>query len=151
MYITSRSVLLRMRKETDKSCREKQNTCFICVIKTNLISYWSSVCFVSQPLHVSGIFVAHRQEVYCICTQQLWPGWDGTSTRTVDSQIKSTTRTNFFIYTVYLLMMGYKYARNMYRLTDEINWGQIVHQVGVYHTDESRRTINKTFNLFYVQ
>ena len=31
----------------------------------------SSVYFVSQPLHVSGIFVAHHQEVYCICTVQL--------------------------------------------------------------------------------
>jgi len=28
--------------------------------------YLSSVCFVSQPLHVSGIFVAHHQEVYSI-------------------------------------------------------------------------------------
>jgi len=26
--------------------------------------------FVSQPLHVSGIFVAHHQEVYCIYTIQ---------------------------------------------------------------------------------
>jgi len=24
---------------------------------------------------------------------------------------------------VHLLMMGYKYVRNMYRLIDEINWG----------------------------
>jgi len=32
--------------------------------------------------------------------------------RPMDSQQKSTTRTNC-IYTVYLLMMGYKYARNM--------------------------------------
>jgi hypothetical protein len=29
-------------------------------------------------------------------------------------------------------MMDYKYARNMYRLTDEINCGLIVHQVGYY-------------------
>jgi len=28
------------------------------------------------------------------------------------SQLKSTTRTNCCIYAVYLLMMGYKYARN---------------------------------------
>jgi len=33
--------------------------------------------------------------------------------RATDSQLKSTTRTNCCIYTVYLLMMGYKYARNM--------------------------------------
>jgi len=40
----------------------------ICVIKTNLMHYISSVYFFSQPLHVSGIFVAHHQEVYCIYT-----------------------------------------------------------------------------------
>ena len=44
----------------------------------------SSVYFVNQPLHVSGIFVAYHQEVYCIyttigtcCAFQLsvcWPG-----------------------------------------------------------------------------
>jgi len=46
--------------------------------------YLSSVYFVNQPLHVSGIFEAHHQEVYCIytttgtcCAFQLtvcWPG-----------------------------------------------------------------------------
>ena len=30
--------------------------------------YLSSVYFVNQPLHVSGIFVAHHQEIYCIYT-----------------------------------------------------------------------------------
>jgi len=30
-----------------------------------------------------------------------------------DSQLKSTTRTNCCIYIVHLLMMGYKYGRNM--------------------------------------
>jgi len=34
----------------------------------------SSVYFVNQPLHVSGIFVAHHQEVYCIYIQQLVGG-----------------------------------------------------------------------------
>jgi len=48
--------------------------------------YLSPVYFVNQPLHVSGIFVAHHQEVYRIYT----------------------TRANCCIYTVYLLMMGYK-------------------------------------------
>jgi len=33
--------------------------------------------------------------------------------RPTDSQLKSTTRTNCCIFTVYLLMMGYKYAWNM--------------------------------------
>ena len=52
--------------------------------------YLPSVYFFNQPLHVSGIFVAHHQEVYCIYT----------------------TIINC-IYTLYLLMMGYKYTRNM--------------------------------------
>ena len=34
--------------------------------KTNLTHCLSSVYFANQPLHVSGIFVAHHQEVYCI-------------------------------------------------------------------------------------
>jgi hypothetical protein len=35
-------------------------------MKTSLMHYLSSVYFVNQPLHVSGIFVAYHQEVYCI-------------------------------------------------------------------------------------
>jgi len=35
------------------------------VVKTNLGHYLSSVYFINQPLHVSGIFIAHHQEVYC--------------------------------------------------------------------------------------
>jgi len=35
-------------------------------MNTNLMHYLSSVYFVNQPVHVSGIFVAHHQEVYCI-------------------------------------------------------------------------------------
>jgi len=52
----------------------------VCVAKTNLMHYLSSVYFISQPLHVV---------------------------------LKSTTCTSCWIYTVYLLVMGYKYARNM--------------------------------------
>jgi len=50
------------------------------------MKYLSTVYFVNQPLHVSGIFVAHQQEVYCIyttictcCAFQLsvcWPGYE---------------------------------------------------------------------------
>jgi len=35
-------------------------------MKTNLMYCLSSVHLVSQPLHVSGIFVIHHQEVNCI-------------------------------------------------------------------------------------
>jgi len=38
------------------------------VMKNNSMHYLSSVYFVIQPLHVSAIFVAHHQEVYCIYT-----------------------------------------------------------------------------------
>ena len=41
---------------------------YIRVMKTNLMHYLSSVCFVNQHLHVSGMSVAHHQEVYCIYT-----------------------------------------------------------------------------------
>ena len=36
------------------------------LMKTTLMPYLSSVYFVNQPLHVSGIFVSHHQEVYYI-------------------------------------------------------------------------------------
>ena len=46
--------------------------------------YLSSVYLISQPLHVSGIFVAHHHEVYCIytkigtcCAFQLTVCWSG--------------------------------------------------------------------------
>jgi hypothetical protein len=79
-----------------------------CVIKTNLMHNLSSVYFVSQPLHVSGIFV-----VCCLYTTigtcrsfQLtvcWPGWNGTdvSRCTVNKTLKnisfSKKRRHFFI------------------------------------------------------
>jgi len=47
---------------------EVKHTLFVHVMKTNLMHYLSSVYFVSQPLHVSGIILAHRQEVYCVYT-----------------------------------------------------------------------------------
>jgi hypothetical protein len=38
---------------------------YIRVKKTNLLHYLSSVYFVNQPLHVSGVFIAHHQEIHC--------------------------------------------------------------------------------------
>jgi len=71
------------------------------VMKTNLMHCLSSVYFVNQPLHVSSIFVARHQEVYCIYTTF------GPADR------QSTKKHNCCIYTVYLLMMGYRHTRNM--------------------------------------
>ena len=63
--------------------------------------YLAAVYFVTQPLNVSNIFVAHHQgvnsiHIYIYMYIYIY---------------KSST--NCCIYTVYLLMMGYKYARNM--------------------------------------
>jgi hypothetical protein len=33
--------------------------------------YLSSIYFVNQPLHVSGMFIAHHQEVFTVYVQQL--------------------------------------------------------------------------------
>jgi len=41
----------------------------ISVKKTNLMHCLSSVYFFNEPVHVSGIFVAHHQEVHCILQQ----------------------------------------------------------------------------------
>ena len=55
--------------------------------------YLSSVYFVNQPLHVSGMFVAHHQEVHCIYIYIYiynWSvGWDG-----VPPNTQSTTKHN---------------------------------------------------------
>ena len=81
--------------------------------------YLSSVYFISQPLYVSGIFVAHHQVVNCIyitictCWAVQLTVCSSILTRPTDSQLKITTRTSCCIYTVYLLMMGNKYARNV--------------------------------------
>ena len=64
--------------------------------------YLSSVYFFSQPLHVSGIFVAHHQEVYCVYT-----------TTGTCCAFQLTVRWPYqllYIYAVYLLLLGYKYA-----------------------------------------
>jgi len=99
-------------------CSVDRASRYIRVKKTNLIYYVSSVYFVTQPLHVSDILVAHHQEVYCIrttigtCFCLLVDCRLSGLRWTTDSQLKSTTRANC-IYTVYLLIMVYKYSRNM--------------------------------------
>jgi len=52
----------------------------------------SSVYFADQPVHVSGIFVAHYQEVYCICTTNWYVLFflvDCLLSQTTDSQLRS--------------------------------------------------------------
>jgi hypothetical protein len=40
-------------------------------MKTNLMHYLSLIYFVIQSLHVSGVSIAHHQEVFTVCVQQL--------------------------------------------------------------------------------
>ena len=62
---------------------------YIYAIGTNLLHYSFAVYFVNQHLHVSGIFVAHHQEVHCMYTTI------GPANR---QSTRNTTRTNFCIY-----------------------------------------------------
>jgi hypothetical protein len=41
------------------------------VMKTNLMNYLSLIYFVTQPLHVLGIFTANHQEAFTVYVQQL--------------------------------------------------------------------------------
>jgi hypothetical protein len=67
------------------------------VKKNNLMHYLSSVNFVTQPLHVSGMFIAHHQEVFTVYIQQLVRS---ILTQPAASQLKRITRTNCCTYTV---------------------------------------------------
>jgi len=63
----------------------------------------SSVYFANQPLHDSGIFVAHHQEVYFICTTKWYVLCflvDGLLSQTTDSQLKRKISTNCCIHKV---------------------------------------------------
>jgi len=87
-------------------------------MKTNFMHYLSPVYFVNQSLHISGVFAAHHQEVYCSYIYNNWYVLRFSvdcllAGRQANSQLKSTKRTSCCIYTGYLLMMGYKYAQNM--------------------------------------
>jgi len=80
------------------------------VMKTNLMHRLSSVYFVSQRLHVSGIFVAHHQEVCCIYTRVgtccaflltvCWSGWVGMETANRQSTKKHNTYQLLYIYSI---------------------------------------------------
>jgi hypothetical protein len=76
---------------------------YICVIKINLMHCLSSVYFVSQTVHVSGIFVAHHQEVYCkyttigtCCVFQLTVCWSSNR----QSTKKHNTYQLLYIYSI---------------------------------------------------
>ena len=96
MYWDRQCGFQRNRLTTDKIlCFADRASRYFREMKTNLMHYLCSVYFFNQPLHVPCIFVAHHQEVYCIYIYIY------------------TTIGTCYRYTVYLLMMGYRYARNM--------------------------------------
>jgi hypothetical protein len=39
--------------------------------ETNLMHYLSLIYLIKNPLHISGMFTAHHQEVFTVCAQQL--------------------------------------------------------------------------------
>jgi hypothetical protein len=84
-------------------------------MKTNWTHYFSLSYFVKKPLHVSGVFIAHHQEVFTVYVQQLVR-----VIRLGDCQFhpyptscQSPKRITRTIHSEYLLMMGSKYARNI--------------------------------------
>jgi hypothetical protein len=72
-------------------------------MKTNLMHYLSLIYFIKQPLHVSGMFIAHYLEVFAVYVQQL--------VRVICSgDWQLAMYQLLYIYSEYLLMMGNKYA-----------------------------------------
>jgi hypothetical protein len=79
----------------------------IFVMKTNLLHYLPLIYFVTQPVHVSGVFIAHHQEVFTVYVQQL-VRVIGSGDRLLEfhpdpassQSPKRITRTNCCIYTV---------------------------------------------------
>jgi hypothetical protein len=83
--------------------------CWPCILifllmQTNLMHYLSLIYFVTQPLHGSGLFIAHHQEVYTVyiyiavgTCYKLTGRWLG---QPATSQLKRITRTNCCTYTV---------------------------------------------------
>jgi hypothetical protein len=49
--------------------------------------------------------------------------------RSADRRLRSKTNTTCHVYTIYLLMMGYKWARNMYRCRNPVKARYIVHAI----------------------
>ena len=86
-------------------CNEDQ---FDALFILSLFRQSTSTCFghICSPSS-GGILYIHNWYILCFLVECLLAG------RPTDSQLKSTTHTHCCRYTEYLLMMGYKYARNM--------------------------------------
>jgi hypothetical protein len=73
--------------------------------------------FCNQPVYVSGMFIAHHQEVFTVYVQQLVRVIPLSSILTQPAASRQMYNTYqllyIYIYSEYLLMMGNKQARNM--------------------------------------
>jgi hypothetical protein len=54
-----------------KLCLSPLHSCFFFGNENQPDALLSLIYFVTQPLHVSGIFTAHRQDVFTVYVQQL--------------------------------------------------------------------------------
>jgi uncharacterized membrane protein YecN with MAPEG domain len=76
--------------------------CWLCILiifvmKTNLMHCLSLIYFITQPLHVSGIFTAHHRELFIVYVQQ----WNQFHPDPASCQSpERITRTNCCTYTV---------------------------------------------------
>jgi hypothetical protein len=84
-------------------------------MKTNQMHYLFFIYFVTQFLHVLGVFIVHHQEIFTVYAQQL------VHVIRLSWLTAGRVRKSLYIYGEYLLLMGNKHAQNMYRLTDKIN------------------------------
>jgi len=85
-----------MRTQASILCNKNQLEALLIL---SLFRQSTSTCFghIYSPLSEGILFIYNNWYVLCLLD---------------DSHLKSTTRTNCCIYKVYLLIMGYKYARN---------------------------------------
>jgi hypothetical protein len=78
---------------------------------------FTSIYFINQPLHVSGMFIAQQQEVFTVYVLQLAAGRVRMELHPELASCQSPNTCNtyqlLYIYSEYLLMMGNKHARNM--------------------------------------
>jgi len=76
----------------------------------SLFRHPTSTCFgyICSPSSGGTLYIHVHNNWYVLCFLV-----DCLLAGPTESQLKSTTRTNCCIYIVHLLMMGYKYARNM--------------------------------------
>jgi hypothetical protein len=74
---------------------------------------WTTVSQLKSTTHTVGQQTVNWKAQHILLANRQSTEKHNTNCWPTDSQMKSTTRTNCCIYTVYLLTMGYKHARNM--------------------------------------